>query len=156
MPNFDCVMFLPWHCKLQVDFKERYCLRTPEVGRGQMESGPLPLVKLGQNKHGNQMPYLLINDKDFRPLTTIIDWAYMSKATKGLSTRVLTTFSEVQIFHKNPSLNAVLAQGMGLRDYGEFCYSLWFETRTQRNSISNWNVQDTLPHDYCRKSSIFF
>ena len=32
----------------------------------------------------------------------------MSKANKGLSTRVLTTFPEVQIFHKNPSLNQVL------------------------------------------------
>ena len=27
-------------------------------------------------------------------------YIYMSKANKGLSTRVLTTFSEVQIFHK--------------------------------------------------------
>ena len=57
-------------CKLY--FNERYCLRTPGVGRGQMGSGPLPLMKLGQNKHGNQMPYLPINDKDFRPLMTII------------------------------------------------------------------------------------
>ena len=28
----------------------------------------------------------------------------MSKANKGLSTRVLTTFPGVQIFHKNPSV----------------------------------------------------
>ena len=57
-------------CKLY--FSERYCLRTPGVGRGQMGSEPLPLMKIGQNKHGNQMPYLLINDKDFRPLATNI------------------------------------------------------------------------------------
>ena len=57
-------------CKLYFD--ERYCLRTPEVGRGQVGSGPLPLMKLGQNKHGNQMPCLPIDDKDFRPLMTII------------------------------------------------------------------------------------
>ena len=37
-----------------------------------MGLGPLPIMKLGQNKHGNQMPYLPIDDKDFRPLTTII------------------------------------------------------------------------------------
>ena len=53
-------------------FNERCCLRTLGVGRGQMGSGPLPLMKLGQNKHGNQMPYLPINDEDFRPLMTII------------------------------------------------------------------------------------
>ena len=51
MSNFDCFMFLPWHCKLY--FNERYCLRAPGVGRGQMGSGPLSLMKLGQNKHGN-------------------------------------------------------------------------------------------------------
>ena len=33
----------------------------------------------------------------------------MSKANKGLSTRVLTTFPEVQIFHKNPSVNPLTA-----------------------------------------------
>ena len=57
-------------CKLY--FNERYCLRTPGVGRGQMGSGLPPLMKLGQNKHGNQMPYLPNKDKDFRLLMTII------------------------------------------------------------------------------------
>ena len=79
-------------CKLY--FNERYCLRTPGVGRGQMGSGPLPLIKLGQNKHGNQMPYLPINDKEFQPLTTIItdfsENAYLR--TMGLLHSVLKAF----------------------------------------------------------------
>ena len=91
-----CAFISPHHCHNSTDIWDIYTLCRPHMLQTVSNRVNIWMTRL---KRDNAAVIVFVHIVEKR---LILEWP--DSCSRRLSTRVLTTFSEVQIFHKNPSL----------------------------------------------------